>query len=76
MSDKPATWKVTLQQQATGQDATGNYVRGRNVTWQLADGTTGTVFIPKNSYTADFVKQAIVDDVAQVASIGKLTSES
>lgn len=69
-------WKITGQPQASGPDGNGGFTRGRNVTYQLADGTTGTVFVPNANLTPDFVKAAIDDDAARVAAIAQLTSES
>jgi hypothetical protein len=67
---------VTTQQLSSGQDANGNFVRGRNITYQLADGTTGMVFVPNTSYTPDAVKAAITEDAAKVAGVAGLTSDS
>ena len=69
-------WKVTGQQAATGQDSNGSFVRGRNITYQLADGTSGSVFVPNSNYTAEAVKAAIAADAEKVAAVAKLTSES
>lgn len=76
LSNGGPSWKIVKQPEATGQDASGNFVRGRNVTYQLADGTTGTVFIPAANLTPDFVKAAVQDDAERTAAIAKLTSES
>lgn len=75
MTDIPARWKVVSQVPTTGQDSNGQFVRGRNVNYQLADGTTGSVFVPNASYTPDAVKAAIAADAATVAAIAGLTSD-
>jgi hypothetical protein len=67
---------VTTQQLSSGQDANGNFVRGRNITYQLTDGTTGMVFVANTAYTPDSVKAAIVADAEKVAGVAGLTSES
>jgi hypothetical protein len=67
---------VTTQQLASGQDANGNFVRGRNITYQLDDGTTGMVFVANAAYTPDAVKAAIAADAEKVAGVAGLTSES
>ena len=69
-------WKVTAQQTATGQDSNGSFVRGRNITYQLADGTSGSVFVPNSNYTPDAVKAAIAADAEKVQAVAQLTSES
>lgn len=76
MPDNGPRWKVTQQQTASGQDANGNFVRGRNITYQLADGTTGSVFVANSNYTPDSVKAAIAADAEKVAAVAQLTSES
>lgn len=76
MPDNGPRWKVTGQQTASGQDTNGSFVRGRNITYQLADGTTGSVFVPNSSYTPEAVKAAIAADADKVAAVSMLTSES
>ena len=76
MSDMDPAWKVTGQQQGVGPDATGTNVKGRNITYQLADGTIGSVFIPNNAYTVENVKAAIAADAEKLAAVQKLTSGS
>lgn len=76
MPDNGPKWKVTQQQTASGQDANGSFVRGRNITYQLADGTTGVVFVANTSYTPEAVKAAIAADAEKVAAVAQLTSES
>jgi hypothetical protein len=69
-------WKVTRQVAGPGQDADGKFVQGRTITYQLADGTSGTVFVANTNYTVDSVKAAIAEDAGRVAGVAKLTSES
>jgi hypothetical protein len=76
LTDMGPKWKVVSQQTGSGQDANGKFVQGRNVTYQLADGTSGTVFVPNTSYTVESVKSAIADDAGRVADVARLTSES
>lgn len=72
----PAKWKIISQPQASGQDLNGNYVQGRKITYQLADGTTGTVFVPAQNLNPDYVKAAVQEDADKVTAIAGLTSES
>jgi hypothetical protein len=76
LSDMGPKWKVTSQVTAVGQDANGKFVPGRNITYQLADGTSGVVFVANTNYTVDAVKAAIADDAGRVAGVAKLTSDS
>lgn len=66
--------RVVAQAEAIGQDASGNYVPGVNVTATLANGgPTFTVFIPKASYSPDAVKAALEEQASKVAAIHSLT---
>lgn len=78
MQPGPA-WKVIQVQDATGPDGTGNFVKGRNVTYQLVSGGTGTVFVPgtqTGSPTPDQVRAAIAAEADNHNAILNLTSDT
>jgi hypothetical protein len=52
-------WKVIHQMETQQPDQSGAYVNGVQVTFQLQDGATGSVFVPESQYKADYVKQKI-----------------
>lgn len=57
---------------ATGQDATGTFVKGRNVTYQLNTGATGSVFVPLATFSPDSVKAAVLADAQQLHAVSQL----
>ena len=67
-------WKVIDTKTGTGADATGRYVQGYAINYQLKTGQTGTVFIPKANYTKDAATAAIMADAAQLAEVSNLSS--
>ena len=60
----------------TGPDATGNYVDGRTVTYQLPTGDIGSIWVPQATLTAEAVAAAINADAVVVASLYALNSSS
>jgi hypothetical protein len=73
MTSPTPAWNVTSQNQATEQDTTGNFVQGWRVYYQLASGTTGSVFLSDAMYTADNVKAAIAAKVATMNDVEALS---
>ena len=55
-----------------GQDATGNWVPGKNVTYQLNSGHTGTVFVPDATFGAETAKAAILADAQKLAAVANI----
>jgi hypothetical protein len=47
----------------------GAPVRGMKVAFRLADGTTGSVFVPDTQYTAENVRAAILARVAVLEAV-------
>lgn len=68
-------WKVIQVADGQGQDATGRFVAGKNVTYQLASGHSGTVFVPAVQFNPDTVKAAIAADAANLDAISNLSSD-
>lgn len=66
-------WVVTAQQQTNRTDATGRFVAGWLVTFSTKEGLAGSVFIPENLYTPEYVKQAINARYVQMQSVQNLT---
>ena len=67
------TGKVLTITDGQGQDQQGNWVKGRQVTYQLTTGQTGTVFIPGAQFNVDAVRAAITTDAQKVADVANLT---
>lgn len=69
-------WRVTGQQPFTQIDAAGNAVKGVMVSYALASGTPGQVFVPNVIYQAGDINQigqlvqAAVNTTAGVDSLG------
>lgn len=65
-------WTVTGQQETAGPDANGVYVPGVRVTFRLASGQVGQVFVPNDTFTPDGVRAAVqarADTLAAVAAL-------
>jgi len=67
-------WAVTGAQQGTGQTASGQYVRGWEVAYQLGSGHAGTVFLPGPELVPDLVRAATAAAAAQLAAVLNLSS--
>jgi hypothetical protein len=67
-------WRVINVADSTGQDATGRWVAGRAVTYQLQSGATGTVFVPNSLFSADSVRAAVAAEAATLDAVTKLSS--
>ena len=70
------TWTVTDVTETTAQDNTGRFAKGKQVTFQLASGQVGTVFLPDASFTPDTVKAAIRTAAANLHAVVNLNSAS
>jgi hypothetical protein len=73
MANSPA-WKVIHQMETNQPDQSGSYVSGVQVTFELPDGLTGSVFVPDTSYRADVVKQRIEQKAKLMQEIQNLQS--
>jgi hypothetical protein len=67
-------WKVTQVAATQGRDASGTVGPGWNVTYQLAGGASGQIFVPKTAADMDAVKAAVAADAATLHAISNLTS--
>lgn len=67
-------WRVINVQDGQGQDATGRYVNGKTVTYQLASGHSGTVFVPNGQADPDTVRAMVQQEAANLAAIANLQS--
>jgi hypothetical protein len=67
-------WRVIGITEATGPDPSGRFTQGRNVTYQLASGLTGTVFIPLAGFTEDTVAAAVNLDAQTLHNVSQLSS--
>jgi hypothetical protein len=67
-------WKVTGVTVGQGRDQSNAFVPGWNVTYQLASGATGQIFVPKTAGDMDAVKAAVAADAATLSALSTLTS--
>ena len=65
-------WTVTGQLETTDMGPDGRFTAGVVVTFRTAAGLTGTVFVPKDAYTATNVREAIAARAAVMAEVGEL----
>jgi hypothetical protein len=71
--DKAPAWTVVGQTEDYGQNEQGAYVPGVRVTFRTANGSTGSVFIPAESYTADKARALVGAMAAQMAAVDHLS---
>lgn len=69
----PGTWAVTGQVETSDIGPSGLYVPGVRVTFRLADGTVGSVFVAGSEYTVEKVRAAIADKATTLASVAGLS---
>jgi len=67
-------WKVTNAAQTVARGANGQYANGWEVTYQLATGHVGTVFVPSPQFNEDAVRAAVAEDAARLYSVINLSS--
>jgi hypothetical protein len=67
------TGRVVTVTDAQGQNSQGQWVKGRQVTYQLVSGQTGTVFVPGAEFSVDAVRAAIQADASKLADVVNLT---
>jgi hypothetical protein len=70
--EKQPAWTVVGQTEDYGQNDAGAYVPGVRVTFRTAAGSTGSVFIPAEAYTADRARAVIGAMAAQMATVDHL----
>lgn len=70
--ESTTAWSVVSQTEGQGRDRTGAYVPGVYVTFQLAGGVTGSVFVPNSEYTLEAVQRAIAERAAIMAGVAGL----
>lgn len=69
-------WTVTGQAEATIIDPTGRVREGYNVTFLTGNNVSGTVFVPHDQYTADYVRSMISARVQSLDAVHNLSSDS
>lgn len=71
--DAPITgWQVVSQQERTLPGPQGTIEDVVVVTFRMADGTTGTVNVPKAQYNAQNVRAAVANYAARLAEVSGL----
>ena len=83
MSNTPAprpgngpSWTVTNVSKTVGQDQTGRYTPGWEVTYQIDSGHTGVVFLPGADLSPDAARMAVAKQAAALAATAGLTNQS
>lgn len=69
-------WKVTEAAQQIGQDSTGRYTKGWQITFQLDGGQTGAVFVPGDSLNPAQVQAAVARQADALYGVVGLTDKS
>lgn len=66
-------WTIIGQQEASDVTPTGQVQQVVRVTFQLADGQTGTVTVPAAGYGPDVVRDAVTAKAAAMYAVADLT---
>lgn len=69
-------WKITDAAQQVGQDSTGRYTKGWQITFQLDGGQTGTVFVAGDSLNPAQVSSAVARQADALYGVLGLTDKS
>lgn len=69
MAGNTPAWSVISQAETMGIGPTGTAGSGVKVTFRLADGTTGSVFVPDAQFNAENVRAAITARVGVLESV-------
>lgn len=66
-------FKVVDVKETTGQDATGRFVPGKQVSYQLKSGLSGTIFVPDAAFNEDAVRAAIQKAAATLQNVSMIS---
>lgn len=69
-------WRIISVSPGQGQDATGRYTTGKQVTYQMATGQSGTVFVPDGQDTVEYTKAVVQAAADNLAALHNLTSDT
>jgi hypothetical protein len=70
--NNPPRWQVSSVQETTQPGAAGQITRGVRVSYTMANGTTGSVFVPANEYKPDIVKDRVEQAVRSHEAVQQL----
>lgn len=74
MPDKDApTWTVISQTEDFGANTSGQYVPGVRVSFRVASGAVGSVFIPTAEYSVDRAREVIGATAMAMEAVSKLS---
>ncbi len=71
--DKGTSWKVISQAETSATLPDGTFGAGIKVTFQMSNGTVGSVFLARSAYTKDNVMNAIQARVSQMMDVQGLS---
>ena len=70
------TWTVTTQTEATQRGPDNTFMPGVSVGFRLSTGQSGTVFVPHNLFTPDFVREQVQAKAELMQRIAGLSGEA
>ena len=71
--DSGVSWKVVSQSETSAQLPDGTFGSGIKVTFQMSNGTVGSVFLAHATYNRENVMKAIQGKVASMTEVQNLT---
>lgn len=66
-------WQIESQIEDIQAAGAAGFTRGIKVGWRTDSGLRGTVFVPEDRYTPQYVNQAISDAVANAVAVSGLS---
>lgn len=69
-------WQIVNVVDSQGQGPSGGFTKGKDITFQLAGGQTGTFFVPLASFNPDAVKGLAASEAAKLQAVLGLTHNS
>lgn len=70
--NNPPRWQVSSVAETTQPGAVGQIIRGVRVTYTMANGTSGSIFVPTNEYKPDVVRDRLEQAVRAHEAIAQL----
>lgn len=69
-------WRIINVTPGSGAGNDGRFTNGKNVTYQLSTGQSGTIFVPDGSDTVEYVKAVVQAAADNLAALHNLTSDT
>lgn len=72
----PVQWRIVDVTPGSGPNGTGGFGPGKTISYQLASGHTGQVFVPDGSFDMDTVRAKVIAEAAKLNDVLNLSSDT